>query len=205
MDILEEREHVQKTQRLRQGAATGFMAFLAWGFWQGPGSLFQWHPLLMAFAYMGLMAEGVSLGRRLQSCRGVVERQAQLEKHVTLMTLCAIVVVIGILVAMKSKQNKGKPHLTSWHSYAGLAAVLTLFLQGLIGAFMHLPNLRFPLPKQHLRTAHIFVSVAASTTGTIAMLLGFNTAYASTHLSYTSRLAVGIAVIGLQVNAFLDT
>eukprot|EP01064_Diplonema_japonicum_P021662 TRINITY_DN31220_c0_g1_i1.p1 TRINITY_DN31220_c0_g1~~TRINITY_DN31220_c0_g1_i1.p1 ORF type:complete len:215 (+),score=11.37 TRINITY_DN31220_c0_g1_i1:36-647(+) len=203
MEPAEERSH--KMQSLRQGANTGLVVFLGWVFWQGSTNLFQWHPILMAVGYIGFMVEGICIGRKLGACRGVVERQGEVERHVYFCVLCAVMVVMGWAVVYKSKEVKGKAHMTSWHGTVGVCAVSCLLFQLLLGFSLYYP-LPFPKTlKPYLRTAHLFVALFTSLLGTVSLSLGLLTTYASQRISPTARVAVGIGSVCLHVAAFFES
>uniref|UniRef100_A0A6P7GT79 ascorbate ferrireductase (transmembrane) n=1 Tax=Diabrotica virgifera virgifera TaxID=50390 RepID=A0A6P7GT79_DIAVI len=91
-----------------------------------PFEFFTWHPLLMSVGWMLMMIEGVlfiskenPIGRRLN-----LGRLLKVRYHWIALTISSILVTIGFVIVVISKNNHGKEHFKSLHAIFGLIGLL---------------------------------------------------------------------------------
>eukprot|EP00937_MAST-01D_sp_MAST-1D-sp2_P005310 g5310.t1 len=115
---------------LKWDEVTGVAAFM------DNQSLFAWHPSLMALGMLWMFSEAVSAVRRRAGLKGAA-RATQVVNHSLLVTLATLLGAAGFFAIYQNKINIGKPHFTSWHGCAGLAAMVLMaanLLNGVLSA-----------------------------------------------------------------------
>eukprot|EP01063_Lacrimia_lanifica_P027185 TRINITY_DN3784_c0_g1_i2.p2 TRINITY_DN3784_c0_g1~~TRINITY_DN3784_c0_g1_i2.p2 ORF type:complete len:236 (+),score=104.75 TRINITY_DN3784_c0_g1_i2:150-857(+) len=162
--------------------------------WQEP---FQYHPSFMVLGYGLLMVEGISTGKLISKAPSMKDRKALLAKHMWFLT-ATIIAVLGAYAAIyMSKNAKGKPHLTTWHAYGGITAIVVLVLQSLLGYFIYfqLPA-KFDLSiavRAQLKRAHWYLAIASSLVGVAALWLGLASNFAAVKLAPFTRFVIAAA------------
>ncbi|PAA82788.1 hypothetical protein BOX15_Mlig022383g1 [Macrostomum lignano] len=102
----------------------GFLVYIA----QPGSSLFSWHPTLMSVAFGLLLFQGV-LSFNRQSSLFAGNRERQTTAHALLNWAALGASLTGGYFVWRSKEEKGRPHLTSWHSWIGALCNIYLLLQ----------------------------------------------------------------------------
>mmetsp|Transcript_796 Transcript_796/g.1759 ORF Transcript_796/g.1759 Transcript_796/m.1759 type:complete len:273 (-) Transcript_796:241-1059(-) len=138
------------------------------------GSRFGYHPSCMALAYLLFMAEGALTAIKFRSLEGP-ERTTAIWKHASLQSLGVLFAIIGFYAIYTNKSIHGKPHFTSYHSYAGLLAFVLAIVAPLGGAvsFKRL-GLLTRLPQQHwapIKYVHRKVGQVTVFVGLLAIVL----------------------------------
>ncbi|XP_075525982.1 transmembrane reductase CYB561D2-like isoform X2 [Dermacentor variabilis] len=163
--------------------------------------LFPWHPTLAVLAY-GLITQPAVLLVRLGRTRLHWALQAA-------STACA---VLGCWAAFVHKAALGKPHFATWHSWAGLGALLLTLLEAAVG--VGAMTLRTSMVgKQQpwlkytaLRRVHRALGLSAHGFATAAMVLGLRSHYGRETLAKAlplgDALAVQLAVQALAAAPF---
>eukprot|EP01064_Diplonema_japonicum_P015334 TRINITY_DN2304_c0_g1_i1.p1 TRINITY_DN2304_c0_g1~~TRINITY_DN2304_c0_g1_i1.p1 ORF type:complete len:211 (+),score=30.38 TRINITY_DN2304_c0_g1_i1:92-724(+) len=192
--------------RARQALCTVVVVYLCWEYWAGSGDMFQWHPICMTVGYMALMAEGTSIGRRISKARGLVERKNLIENHMWVFSLCFVLVGVGFAIIYRGKELKNKPHLTSWHGQVGFTAGIAMLLQTTLGfsLYYQLPaklNLS-PSVRSMLRPLHLYLAIASSVLGVVALSFGFYTNYAVIKFDTYMRAAFALVAVLFHGLAF---
>lgn len=103
-----------------------FVAVILYASFSQPFDFFTWHPLLLSVGWMFVMTEGVlfiskenPVGRRLN-----LDRTLKLRYHWIAIVISMILIALGFIVAVKTKNDRGKEHFKSLHAIFGLIAVL---------------------------------------------------------------------------------
>ncbi|XP_057656524.1 transmembrane reductase CYB561D2-like [Diorhabda carinulata] len=103
-----------------------FVGLILYACFSRPFDFFTWHPFLLSLGWMFLMTEGVlfiskenPVGRRLK-----LDRTLKLRYHWIAIVISMILVAIGFIIAVKTKNDRGKEHFKSLHAIFGLIAVL---------------------------------------------------------------------------------
>ncbi|CAB9500063.1 b561 domain-containing protein 2 [Seminavis robusta] len=113
------------------------------GGWQQP---FSWHPLLMTIgmvAFMGIGAMTKKLGGYDNT------------KLHAIFSWSGIFCTLGGLYAIyTNKEQMGRPHLTSWHSWIGIAAAVNALCLGLVGSIVLHPDFGVDKTNKTIRFAH---------------------------------------------------
>jgi len=112
----------------------------------GTWTWFSWHPFCMVFAFVSCTFFAVLLKKR--------GGYANTKVHGYVMAVALTSAAFGYYVIYSNKNILGKIHLTSWHSWIGLFALLSylsLFLVGLLG--LH-PDVGLRNKSQDLRAFH---------------------------------------------------
>jgi len=77
------------------------------------GSWYSWHPVLMSFAFLGLLPNAIFRRHTLK----------QNVYHSYVNWTAWLVMLAGYYVIFTSKSSKNRPHLTTWHSWAGITVI----------------------------------------------------------------------------------
>ena len=134
------------------------------------GSRFGYHPTFMATGYVLLMAEGAYAAVKFRTADGP-DRVSLIWRHAAIQGAGVLCACIGFYAIYTNKTLHGKPHFTSYHSYAGLAAfVLALVapLGGLV-SFKRLGMLT-KLPQSYWAPVKLAHRKAGSATVFVALL-----------------------------------
>ena len=151
----------------------------------GNWSWFSLHVAAMALSFVGLSAAAAVI-RKTGGYKGTL-------RHGQIMGVASLLAAFGWYVIISQKNMLGKPHLTSWHSTWGIAALASyfgLFLVGLLGLHPDFGLLRF---NKRLRAAHNLFGRVAIAFGWLACAVGFNNMDTDTthRLLFAAPLAVG--------------
>lgn len=105
-------------------------------------TLFSWHPTLMSAAFTLLAAEAVMMMSHRWSLLGTsAHKSTRVTGHWLLMLLTAITAALGFTAVYVTKQQNGKPHLSTPHSMAGAATLCYLSVQLCAGVNLLFPQL----------------------------------------------------------------
>ena len=173
-------------------------------------SLFAWHPICMALGMLWLFTEAWLAIRARRGLKGA-ERLFQVKLHFVLVTLATLLGSLGFRAIYANKANAGKPHFTSYHGKAGLAAMVLMWCNFLHGVFVRGGGGGAAAPSwfqwrsslhRTLGTVAFFVSLLAVGLGLVsgwgmAKLQGFQTPNANAPTIAPFVLALLVAVAGL--------
>jgi len=140
------------------GAYAGVLPGWGWAW-------YSWHPLCMMAAFVALSSLAALVKKR-----GGYENT---KTHALLMTCAVLFAAFGWYVIYSNKNMMAKPHLTSWHSWFGVLALVTygaLFVIGLGG--LH-PDVGLRTKDRSLRFVHKWGGRVAIATAWSAAVLGF--------------------------------
>ncbi|KAK9916106.1 hypothetical protein WJX75_008637 [Coccomyxa subellipsoidea] len=87
------------------------------------GTLFSWHPTLMALAFLGFMAEGVVTSILFRSKDGQ-DRVRAIQRHLVWQALGFLCLLGGFYAIYQNKVVAGKEHFKSVHAKFGLATFI---------------------------------------------------------------------------------
>lgn len=87
------------------------------------GTLFSWHPTLMALAFLGFTAEGVVTSILFRSKEGQ-DRVRAIQRHLLLQALAFLCLLGGFYTIYQNKVVHGKQHWKSVHAKFGLATFI---------------------------------------------------------------------------------
>jgi cytochrome b-561 domain-containing protein 2 len=115
-----------------------FTAYMAWvsyvdgsglSSWKGSdgNTLFAWHPICMSLSFGIISVEALrAIQRRRSSITNV-------QIHSSLNDCAIILALVGFFAIYSRKDDLGKPHFGSWHSWAGLCALAGFVLNAAHG------------------------------------------------------------------------
>lgn len=142
--------------------------------------LFNWHPLLMALAFLGAMTQGLlafSAGGRTPQAAGY-DRAQRKWLHWVINGSATCLALAGFYAAFRFHAQQGIPHVYSVHATLGVAVLALLCLQFALGfaAFLAstlgLPDLFSSSTKRALVPVHAFLGLGAYGGGLAALLTG---------------------------------
>ncbi|CAM9938501.1 unnamed protein product [Pylaiella littoralis] len=87
------------------------------------GGLFAWHPVLMSLSALGLSTAGIQAVRSRHAVGGIQPKTQRVQLHSIFSNLAMASMLGGLYAIYSNKENMGKDHWTSWHSWAGLLAL----------------------------------------------------------------------------------
>lgn len=121
----------------------GFAGFVAYTARPGApdSTLFSWHPTLMTAAFMFLAAEAVMMLSQQSLLGSSAQKSAKVTGHWLLMLLTAASAVLGFVAIYLTKEQYGKPHLSTPHSMVGAATLCYLLMQLCAGLNLLFPQL----------------------------------------------------------------
>lgn len=136
--------------------------------WRLPFSL---HPFLMMCGYIGLMGSG-HVTKKLGGYTNT--------KRHGYMAVGGLCLAFGGLYAIwLNKENMGKEHITSYHSWGGILSLVGLILPALAGlVFLH-PDFGVDKTNKNYRLAHKWVGRLGTALGWISCIVGLNTLVSS--------------------------
>jgi hypothetical protein len=158
-------------QNLSTGSAILFSALLASGLTLRvalPLRWFSWHPFLMLLGFISFACAGIAAktkGGRTNTLN-----------HGYLMCFATACCLGGWYVIHEQKNMLGKPHITTWHAYFGLAVII-LYTLGAAGGLAALhPDFGVARTSQDFRRVHkwsgrfaTFLSFVALATGWVKL------------------------------------
>lgn len=163
-----------------------------------PPALFVGHPVALAAAFP-LLGEAIPLGRAVRAVRGGKNKSHVVHRHRLLALLAAAAFCVALGVIYTNKEFAGKPHFTSWHGQAGVAAVSLMALQASVGICLFGIKITsrapladwLPLQKLHRALNHAsYLAVFA------ACFLGFRSGWAIEVLGRMALIGQFGALIG---------
>jgi hypothetical protein len=83
----------------------------------------------------------------------------------------------GLYAIYTNKNNMGRPHLTSWHSWAGISAAISALGIGLVGSIVLHPDFGIDKTNKTIRFAH---KTGARVTLFLAWIAAFSGLYRMT-------------------------
>jgi hypothetical protein len=111
---------------------------------------FSWHPFLMLLGFVVAGGSGILAKRKGGRYNTLVHGYA--------MSASFVLSLLGWYVIHEQKKMLGKPHLTSWHSWAGVAATLGYLVAALIGGVLLHPDFGMARTNQNIRFVHKMAS-----------------------------------------------
>eukprot|EP00804_Cyclotella_cryptica_P016493 CCRYP_004710-RB/>CCRYP_004710-RB protein AED:0.15 eAED:0.15 QI:67/0.5/0.66/1/1/1/3/270/196 len=143
------------------------------GYWAGtrPSGagwrFFSWHPLLMMLGMVGMMGTAALTKKRMG--------YTNTKLHGIMAWAGMMLSAGGFYVIYANKNQMGKDHFTTLHSWAGLSVLVGCTMAGIAGGvFLH-PD--FGIDKQNgtIRTAHKYMSRVLLLVAWVATLSGLKT------------------------------
>ncbi|KAL7524938.1 hypothetical protein ACHAWF_001139 [Thalassiosira exigua] len=128
---------------------------------------FSWHPMLMMIGMVGMMGAAA-----LTKKRG---GYTNTKLHGIMAWVGIMVAGAGLYVIYQNKENMGKEHFTSLHSWAGLAAFGGVIGAGLAGGVVLHPDFGIDKQNKMIRAVHKNLSRALLMMAWCASLSGFKT------------------------------
>ncbi len=101
---------------------------------------FTLHPVLMTFAFTYLISEGILTAREMKS--RPMDRKQLVQTHLLLQFGTLTCGGFGFLVILSNKIYYNNLHFQSWHSLLGLATVVIICIEVLIGLYIQYRWLR---------------------------------------------------------------
>eukprot|EP01060_Flectonema_neradi_P002096 TRINITY_DN11272_c0_g1_i1.p1 TRINITY_DN11272_c0_g1~~TRINITY_DN11272_c0_g1_i1.p1 ORF type:complete len:230 (+),score=23.06 TRINITY_DN11272_c0_g1_i1:48-692(+) len=194
--------------RLRRVACGLVVVFSIASFFPGDLSvLFFYHPSTMIAGYLGLMVEGIALGRAIQKSKNIEDRLTKINAHMLTLAISVTLITIGFGVMYSVKNSKGKPHYTSWHGFIGCISVAAALIQSLLGFAMFFKvqntlNLGIAA-RAALRKSHVILAIITTVGGIASIILGLVSNYAVSSLSVFTRLIIGGSSVSLFAASYL--
>jgi len=126
---------------------------------------FSWHPLMMMVGFVWLGGAAI-----LQKKLGGLENT---KLHGYLMGAAILASSFAWYVIYSNKEANQKPHLTSWHSWIGMAALLGYPLLGLVGMVALHPEMGVLRTNKTVRKVHKWLGRVTTASAWIACVVGF--------------------------------
>lgn len=130
--------------------------------------LFNWHPLLMGFAFALIVPEAVLLFRPASGLSRWIAKYL----HAALQGTAMLLAVLGVSAVYKNHEDKGYSHARSLHSWVGLGTVTLMVAQWLLGDLAFLTSLFTANLRIKAVPLHIAVGTAIVFLSTLAMCMG---------------------------------
>ena len=127
---------------------------------------FSLHPLLMTLGYVGLMGSA-HLTKKMGG-------YANTKLHGYAACGGLITSFGGLYAIWRNKENMGKDHITSYHSYGGLISLVGLVLPALAGIIFLHPDFGFDKTNKSYRLAHKWVGRVFTAGGWISCVIGLS-------------------------------
>ena len=170
------------TKNLRRIASIVIVCVMIYFFNAGTfNSLFQYHPISMALAFVAVMPEVLHAAMHIRKAKSMNARTETLDRHMYFAFLMKTFAVIGFLVIYVNKNNRGKHHFTSRHGQFGVLCVIFVVAQVVLGAVYHYrlgPTRKFPNWLGWCRRAHKYLGFGVLALGILSMYLGMMSHFA---------------------------
>lgn len=138
--------------------------------------LFQYHPVTMIISFVGLLPEITALTNVIRRQRSVGDREACIARHMYLSLLMKFFSIIGFIAITINKNRKGKHHYTTWHGKIGLATVVILVLQVIVGLVYYFRLFGGGMQSAgKWRKVHKWLGISLLLAGSASMWLGMRT------------------------------
>ncbi|CAF0796281.1 unnamed protein product [Brachionus calyciflorus] len=99
-----------------------------------PGSsLFSWHPFLMTLGYVGFLFQAILVFSRESSLFATIKHKNKITLHWIFNTLGLFSILLGYAAIYYNKEERGKPHLKTWHGILGIATIVYTIVQFVAG------------------------------------------------------------------------
>jgi len=148
--------------------------FVALAIWEN--GLFKFHPSLMAASYLGCMFQAIHIfSMDDTSYSRSLTRRKQILIHSCLQIGTVICSTIAFTAIYLNKQQRNKPHFTSWHGLIGFITFIWSLLQAIGGLFLTILQryIRcFGLTYAQLRIYHATSGVLVFTLSCFVLVLG---------------------------------
>jgi len=140
----------------------GYMAsVMPWGAgWR----FFSWHPFLMTTGFVGMMGSA-AVTKKLGGYTNT-------KRHGMLASMGILMASGGLYVIFVNKRSFDKPHLTSYHSHAGILTMAGSFTVMVIGGIFLHPDLGFDNKNKFIRLFHKWFSRMVILLGWISCYMG---------------------------------
>ena len=134
---------------------------------------FQYHPIMMAIAFVGLMPETIHAVKAVKRSRTLVDRNAAISNHMNMAYGLKLFSIAGLIAIVIVKQQYGKFHFTSLHGQIGVLTVALVAVQVILGYVYHSRSCGGGGAMQaKLRKAHYYLGIAVLVGGILSMGLG---------------------------------
>jgi hypothetical protein len=133
---------------------------------------FQYHPIMMAIAFVGLMPETIYAVKAVKRSRTLVDRNAAIADHMNMAYGLKLFSIAGLIAIIIVKQQYGKSHFTSLHGQVGVLTVFLVVAQVILGYVYHNRSCGGGTIQGRLRKAHYYLGVAVLIGGILSMGLG---------------------------------
>lgn len=171
-----------KASQIRRIVAAAIVLLMSYHFvgssWK---DVFQYHPLMMTVACVGFLPEIMHLSNNFRRCRSMAERQQTVGFHLQTAVAMKVLSLFGFAAIEVSKIQRKKHHFTTWHGRVGLACIIVLVLQVVIGVVYHyriFPTKKFPGIFSLLRKCHQWLGMGLVALAAASMYLGMQTHFA---------------------------
>lgn len=135
--------------------------------------LFNWHPLLMVFAFVVCMGEAVLAYK--QPIINLPDRPARKTWHAALHTAAMLAGVLGLTAVIKSHTLKRPDPMNNFysvHSFIGLTVLSLFLLQYILGVLAYLAPKFSTSNRAAFGALHAFLGLTTFTGGIAAMAIG---------------------------------
>eukprot|EP00210_Caulerpa_lentillifera_P005646 g5399.t1 len=137
------------------------------------GGLFNWHPLMMTFAFPVFMTEALLVHSSFPT--NILSRFIRKLIHATYHGLTMLFVALGLIAVFRShseKEPKALDDLYSPHSYLGITTMVLLVLQVLGGSILYIFPIFSETVKKQCKDYHTFTGLAVYFCAFATMLMG---------------------------------
>ena len=97
------------------------------------GTVFAWHPVLLALAFLAATPLGVAVAVRARTRDYDAVRARLLHAHMGCQLVAVALAAGGLAAVYRSKEEKGKPHVATLHAQAGIVALLLFLVVPVLG------------------------------------------------------------------------
>lgn len=133
---------------------------------------FQYHPIMMAVAFVGFMPETIHAVKAIKRSRSAVDRNAAIGSHMNMAFGMKLFSIAGLVAIVIVKQQYGKFHFTSLHGQIGVLTIMLVVLQVILGIVYHNRSCGSGAFLLKLRKAHYYLGIAVLLGGIVSMGLG---------------------------------
>ena len=158
--------------------------------------IFNWHPLLMIFAFVGCMGEAVLAYKR--PIIHLSDRPARKTWHASLHTVAMVIGIFGLTAVIKSHTLKRPDPMSNFysvHSFIGLTVCSLFLIQYILGIIAYLAPKFTASNRAAFSALHAFLGLTTFTGGIAAIAIGVQEK--TTFVQLVGKPAVTAAVMRL--------